>query len=129
MIIEQAVVAMLLANSAVTTLIGTRIFPVAIRQDVTFPSLVYLRLGGERQYTLAGRAGWGNTVIGINCWAREYATARSLADAVRNCLDAQSDGTSTGVQVAAVNDVSDIYDADLDVYGCGVSVQVQYLEA
>lgn len=126
--IEQAVVAMLLADSAITALIGDRVTPVTVRVDAELPSLVYLRLGSERSYTLAGRGGWTSAVIGINAWAHEYAQARSLADAVRNCLDAQDDGTATGVLLATVNDVSDSYDDDLDAFGCGVSVQVRFAE-
>ncbi len=129
MTIETKIVTRLTGYSAVTAVVGTRIFPVVVRQDTALPCVTYRRLSGERDYSLAGRAGWAGARVSLTAWAQDYATARSLADNLRNALDAYSDGTSDGIQIASVLDGADGYDPDVDVFGCSIEVAVAYLEA
>jgi hypothetical protein len=127
--IESKMVDVLLAASGVTAIIGTRIFPVVVKQTTAFPSLVYRRLpGGERTYSLAGSAGWTTVIVAIYAWASDYPTARSLANEVRKALDAYASNTADNIQVASVSDGGDEWIDELAVYGCGVDVTLHYLE-
>lgn len=88
MTIEADLVNVLMASSAVTSLVGNVVFPVVARADTELPAVTYMRMSGERIYTLAGRGGYATVRIGMTAWAREYAQARLVADAVRSpgCL-------------------------------------------
>lgn len=129
MTIEAHVVDVLLADSAVAAIVGTRVFPVVVRKTTDLPGLTYARLGqGERTYSLAGRAGMATTAIGLNACALTYTQARALADAVRDALDAYGDAN---IQVAWVIDGDDDYQAPSDdtiIYVCRVVVNVMYTE-
>lgn len=128
MAIEARLAEVLLANTAVSTLAGDRVFPVAVRSEQDFPALTYRRLAGERNYSLAGRGGWASVLVAIAGWAREYSQARALAEAVRQALDAYGDEEPDGIQVAAVADGEDTYEPDLAVFGCSLNVTLKYLE-
>lgn len=128
MTIETKVVTRLTGYTAITAVVGTRIFPVIVRSDTVLPCITYRRLSGERDYTLAGSLGWAAVRISLTAWAADYATARGLADDMRKALDAYSDGTSDGIQIASVQDGADGYDPDVDVFGCSIEVTVAYAE-
>ena len=128
--IEAKMVDILLADTGVAAIVGTKIFPVVVRQTTSLPSLIYRRLpGGERTYSLAGRGGMTTVIVAIYGWATDYATARSLADAVRDALDAYTSNTSTNIQVASVTDGADDWSDELGAFGCGVEVRLMFLEA
>lgn len=126
--IEKKLVDVLLGDTTVTGLVGTRVFPVVIRDDTALPAITYQRLSGERSYTLSGRSGWATVRVGVSVWAREYAQAREAADAVRNALDAYDSDDPTDIQVATVSDGADTYDADIDVFGCSLDIEIKYQE-
>jgi hypothetical protein len=127
-VIEKKMVAALLANSDVTDLVGDRIFPVVVRSDTDLPAVTYQRTFGERTYSMAGSAGWARVNIAVAGWAREYAQARSIADVVRQTLDAYAGSDADDIQIGRVTDGPDAYDPDLDVFGCSLDVEVQYQE-
>lgn len=129
MTIETKIVARLSAFPAVANAVGTRIFPVVVRGATAFPSVTYTRLPGERTYTLAGRGRWATTRVGLTAWSQDYAAARQLADDMRDALDAYSDGTDDGIQIASVTDGPDGFDNDAEVYGCTIEVAASFLEA
>ena len=127
--IEAKMVDILLADAGVAAIVGTRIFPVVIRQTVAFPSVTYRRLpGGERTYSLSGRAGMTTVSVALYAWALDYATARNLADQVRDALDAYTSNTSTNIQVATVTDGADEWVDELGAYGCGLEARLMFLE-
>jgi len=126
--IEKKMVAVLLDSTTVTNLVGDRIFPVVVRSDGDLPGITYQRTYGERTYTMAGSGGWARVTISLACWARDYSQARSMADAVRLALDAYSGTDSDDIQIGKVTDGADSYDADLDVFGCSLDLEVQYNE-
>lgn len=128
--IEAKMVDILLADAGVAAIVGTRIDPVVVRKMTEFPSLIYRRLpGGERTYSLAGRGGMTTVAVALYGWATDYATARSLADAVRDALDAYTSNATDGIQVASVVDGADEWIDELGAFGCGVETRLSFLEA
>lgn len=126
--IEAKVVEVLLADASVVALVGNRVSPVVLRQEFGMPCIIYQRLAGDREYVLSGPAGWARADIGLTAWANEYAQARATADAVRKALDGYGDDEAGGIEVASVADSADLYEETLDVFGCGVTVSVQWQE-
>lgn len=119
----------LLADAGVAAIVGTRIFPVVVRQNTTLPGLTYRRLpGGERTYSLTGRGGFTSVIVALYAWATDYATARNLADQVRDALDAYTSNGATDIQVASVSDGADDWIDDLGAFGCGLDVTLKFLE-
>ena len=125
--IEKRLVSLLLADTTVATLVGTKIFPVAIRKAVGWPALVYARMAGQPDYTLAGRGEWRTAQIEMVAWAQEYAEARAIAEAVRDLLDAYADDLSEGaIRFISVADGADDYVQELDVFGAVLALTVEY---
>lgn len=127
--IEAKMVDILLADAGVAAIVGTRIDPVVVRQTTSFPSVIYRRLpGGERTYSLAGRGGMTTVTVALYGWATDYATARSLANAIRDALDAYTSSASDGIQVASVTDGADEWIDELGAFGCGVEARLMFME-
>lgn len=126
MIIEQVVVARLLSVPAVAAIVGDRVSPIVLRQTTRDPVLVYQRIYGQRSYSLAAPV-LAETQIQITCWAGDYATARTLADAVRKALDAWASAVDE-VEIALVNDGADTYAEDYDMVGCTVLATIKHQE-
>ena len=125
--LEQRLVAILLANVTLAGLIGTKIFPVAIRQTVGWPALVYARMASQPEYTLAGRGNWRTAQIEMVAWAQEYSQARAVAEAVRDALDAYSDGPTVGpIRWISVADGADDYVMELDVLGASLVLTIEF---
>lgn len=86
--LEQGLVTYLLTRSAVTDLVGSRISPNRVAQGVDqFPRLVYRRISGRHEHTLAGASRECNARLQLTCQAQNYGEAKALAEALRNSLD------------------------------------------
>ena len=110
----------LLADSAVQSLVNSRMYPVILPQGVNYPAISYNQVSNVRERDLCGPAGYAHPRITINAWAESYADVRSLATAVRQRLDGFRGQFSTpdGVRVGSVrldNEIDD-YEQDVSVY-------------
>ena len=103
---EVALVAILTTGSpnAVAALVGVRVYPVVLPQNVTYPAIRYARISTAReQYrllsrTVANKASRQDGRFQIDCYAVTDADARALAAAVRSELDGYS-GTIAGLRI------------------------------
>lgn len=77
----------LVANNAVATLIGTRIYPVIAPATATLPFVTWRRVAVRRQQTLAAPMGMPVTSIEYSIFGLTYEQARDVADAMRSVLD------------------------------------------
>jgi hypothetical protein len=84
--IEDALVARLLAQNAITTLVGTRIYPLLAPQGAAAPYLIYQRISGERVRNFDESNQSAQPRIQIDAYAETYTVARQLAAAVRAAL-------------------------------------------
>lgn len=73
--------------SAISALVGLRIYPQELPQKPTLPALTYNQISAVRVRELAGPAGKARRRIQIDCWASTYKGAHALADAVRQTLE------------------------------------------
>lgn len=81
--IEQTLYAVLKNDSAVSALVGTRIYPLVMPQDGLLPAVVYQRVSTVPITSLDGDSGLDAVRMQSSCWATTYLGARILADAVR----------------------------------------------
>ena len=83
---EQAFVAMILAQAGITSLIGTganaRLYALLLPQKFTRPALTYQVISGPRDYTQDGPDGVITFRIQLDLWADSYADLVTLRDAI-----------------------------------------------
>ena len=85
---EKSLVATLKANTALTALVGTKIFPLIVPQGTALPCISYQRISGMPANTLSGHSGLEEIDLQIDVWAKTYAEAKTIAKAVRAAMPA-----------------------------------------
>lgn len=90
--------ARLQAVSAVTDLVGTRVFPAPLPQGQTLPAVTYQRVSGARESAMGSDTGVAHPRIQVDCWASSYSGVKALATAVRGALQRYS-GTIATVEI------------------------------
>lgn len=98
--IQEGLYATLAADAGVSALVGARVYPVNVPQsDYTdstkFPCVVYNFDGKERQVRFSGTDTLVSARLSIDCYAKTYAQAQAVAEAVRGVLKDYS-GTMVG---------------------------------
>ena len=86
MSIESNIRAALITDSAVSALVGGRVYPVVLGRDATFPAITYTRISGGFLASLSG-TNREHPRIQIDCWAETYAEAKDLSAKVRAAMD------------------------------------------
>lgn len=84
----ESVRAALIANSSVTTAIGTRLFPKQANQDIPFPYAVLDTEHTKVTNTLTGWAGLDICEVSVEIWANSYTDATAFALTCRRSLEA-----------------------------------------
>lgn len=105
--------AALVADSALTALVGTNITANRVEQDAPRPFVVYSQTATEPYRGLDGTLHGRKTVFELQCWADTRAAADAVADAVEAVLDAQHQSATAR---------ADGYDGDLDLEATVLSV-------
>ena len=110
-VVEEALVSVLKAASAVTNICSTRVYPAVVPQKGTIPALTYQRISGPRIRDLDGPDGMATPRFQINCWSTTYKGAFTLSNAVRGVLDNYS-GTVLSVVIhdCALEDEGDMFE-------------------
>lgn len=92
--LPQAVNTRLLAASAVTNLVGTRINWVRRDQGGALPAVVLNAAGGSEDYSLDDNGDIVTSRIRANCLAGSHSTAWAVAEAVGDAL--RDEGSASG---------------------------------
>lgn len=105
--IAQSFYTYLSGNSAVTALVGTRVYPQVIPQPVVLrPAITYYQESGEYIEHLGGRSDLRMAEFEAHCWAPQYLDARNLAEVVDAELTGYRGtfGSHTAESIRKVND-------------------------
>lgn len=110
--IEEAIHDILVTDSSVKA-ITTRCYPSTLPQNPTYPLILYAKVTGERINDLSGPSGMAHPRFQIEAWAETYAAAKSLANAIRVCLNGYR-GTSGTVWIGSflIQSERDIYEPE-----------------
>ena len=92
----------LVGNTSVTSMVGTRIYPLLAPKTAALPFITWRRSGISREHTLAGPMGVPNVSVEVQSFAATYEDVRQLADRVRLVLDGYG-GTVNNVEVKHVS--------------------------
>jgi hypothetical protein len=99
----------LVGSTAVTTLVGTRIYPVLAPASATLPFVTWRRTGIQREQTLRNPMGMPRVTLEYQVYGVTYDQTREVADAMRVVLDGyggQSENTVVE-QVSLENESDD----------------------
>ena len=115
-IIEEAIRDKLLDDSAVSGLVGTRIFANELPQKPTYPALVYEKVDAERDFTMEGPSGFVITTIEIKAYAKSKSGVKDLETKIRQALNGKT-AIVLGVKIQGIflENEGDDFDEDLDL--------------
>lgn len=127
--IEEALFSKLTNESAITDLVGTRVYPLTLPQNPTYPAMTYQQISKVWGKTHQGAGDMGWPRFQFDCYGTSYSAAKGVANALRQTIDGFS-GTVATVDVCAiffVNEVDDFND-EVGVYRVAADYRVIYRE-
>lgn len=106
---ERVLLNALVSSTAVTSVVGTRIYPLLAPASSALPFVVWRRTGIERSQTLGLPVGVPRVSVDYTVIATTYNQAREAADAMRLTLDGYGGSVENTVveQVSLENEVDD----------------------
>lgn len=131
---ERALFRILRVDSDVSSIVSTRIAPLALDQEQDLPAIMY-EIGSSRPYsTLSGASDLISVDFDIYCMAEDYATATDLAERVRQALSGRrenrlipDEGGVASVQILGCTHTNDRTDYATPVDGGRVGVFIRQL--
>lgn len=85
--ILQALRAHLAAQASVTARVGSRIYPLILPQDPTYPAITYSPIGTRRAPTFDGAPSLIGSEIEIDAWGQTLADAETLGGILEGLLE------------------------------------------
>lgn len=127
--VRPAIRTLLINNAAVSAIIGQRVYPNQLPQGVRSPSVVYNRITGRAEYTLAGSGGLLEDLFQIDSIAVDSDSATNLALAVHDALSAFK-GPISGVTVRGIfrQNLRDLFDEAVQLNRMAGDYVVWYAE-
>jgi hypothetical protein len=106
--IEEAVREKTINDAAVKTLIGSRLYPLVIPQDVPLSAVAYQKISAPKTSSHSGASGLVRSRFQFTCASNTYTEVKALSAAVIACWWGWR-GTSAGVRIdgALVDNDSD----------------------
>lgn len=122
--LRPALRAYLLADVAIATIVGARVFATIIPQGVNSASIVVSLISGRGDHHMEGASGLGRSRLQIDAWAPDADVATALGNAVRDRIDGFSGVMGEGaaavtVQGVFLTDERDGYDDEAKLYRLG----------
>lgn len=118
--IETGIFNLLSNEPSITDLVGTRIYPLLLPTNGTFPAVTYQIVGGNSTPTL-DTTGSQKIRLQIDCWSDTYLSAATVRAAVTRFLTNQvatlSDGTFASFLLISP---IDFYASGDELFRCGV---------
>jgi len=119
-ILEPNIFSVLTGDAAVSALVGTRVYPIKLPHEPTYPAITYSRVASEKVNAFDGYKGLEDARIQVDCWASTYAQAKDLAEKV---ISAMINATPFKARVASD---TDLYDDDTGTYRVSVDFYIWY---
>ncbi len=121
MAIEADLFAALTGHAGLSALVGSRVYPLILPQNPTYPAVTYQRISTPMAQVVTGAVAAASTRFQVNVWANTYSSAVNVAAQIRAALLAMTGATVTVHEVLLDNetegwaDESGIYSRILDV--------------
>jgi hypothetical protein len=135
MTINQALTSLVLANTAITNVIGQRFTPAIALDGKILPAATYQRISANHIESFGGSSGLCFARYQVNTLATTAAVAKQLGKLIRVCLHGYV-GTVSGLEIQGITweGDGDLLDASADlesarVYGFRNDFLIHYAEA
>ena len=83
---ETTIYSILVADSNITGLVSTRIYPILAPQNTTFPYIVYRRISGVSINALEGELGTTEGRFQIDAYSTSYAEAKNYVNMLKQVI-------------------------------------------
>jgi len=117
---EAAIYHQLVNTAGLVALVGARIFPVILEQDIDFPAVTYQRLGSSPIHASGSDATLRDVTMGIAVVADQYEDAKNVQAQVEVALTDFSGemGGTGGVQVQRcfIENIAEDFSDDIRAY-------------
>ncbi|HLO41012.1 MAG TPA: DUF3168 domain-containing protein [Phycisphaerales bacterium] len=97
--IESAVRQFLLASTAVTDLVGVRIYPVTLPRAPEYPAVRYAVISKVRDVAFGGYTGLCMARVQVDIFSPQYDQAKAIMDAMRKRLCGDPDSADPAVKL------------------------------
>ena len=132
MYVEHALLKHLLAQSALTTLVGERIYYVNAPQDVETPYIVFFKVSATRERSLTGTSHLVTSRFQFSIFSETYYAAKQIAEQIQLALQDKNNeiiGGTGGVRVSIQYDnEQDLYESEVGLYHVPVEYLIDYNE-
>lgn len=134
MSIKRALYTYLSTHASVTALAGDRVYPEIIPDQVfdavsKRPCVVYRRSSADRRKTFCGTDTLVASSFAVDCYARTYDGAETLAAAVRSALtDFRGDMSGITVKDVALSSDFDLLDLEPGLFRVSLGFDIWHVE-
>ncbi len=133
MFIEEALYSYLSGHAGLTNLVGTRIYPLVMPQNISLPAATFSKVSGPRVHAMQKDAGMAYPRFQVSCWGITYKSTKEVAAQVRAALQdfKGTMGGAGGVVVGGVfiQDENDLYEPGTHVYHVALDFIIWHDEA
>ncbi len=128
-VVEEAIYSRLSTHAGVSALVGSRIYPSLMPQNVTLPALTYIKVAGPRVSAMSIDTGVARPRFQVSCWSQTYSQAKALAAQVRAALQRWR-GTESGVVIQAsfMENEIDLYDNETELHHVALDFEISHEE-
>lgn len=111
--IHGAIVAMLVADTAVSALVSSRIYPVRMPLNVAYPAISIHEISGNEDHVTGHR----HNRYQVSCWSTSFSQVQSLKEAVIDCLQRYK-GVASGNKIKQISfeGSMDLYEEETKIY-------------
>lgn len=114
----------LIADTSITSLVSTRIYPDLLPQSPTYPAITYTEVSMQPVMSFDGPNALQNSRFRLDCWAETRAAAIELAKAARSVMVTNAADFS-----ATILAETPFYEPDLEVYRESLDLSVWQTES
>lgn len=127
--IKRETAARLLATTAITNIVGDKIYRKQLpdNQEYVPPHIIIDGQDKERIYDHDGYSGLSEAFLQISCFSYDPDQADQLAGLVQQCLETWP-AANSNIDAVFVDDENDGYEKDTKVHGTYLFVEISYAE-
>ena len=97
--IAESVRLYLVAKTAITNLIGTRIYPDIVEQNATLPAVSISKISTRHEHTLSDFAGVAHCRLQFDCYSNTRTQANEVAETIRTSGIIKQKGLTHGTDI------------------------------
>lgn len=121
--IEEALRTLLLSDSTVSGLVGTRVYPMQLPLDCTLPAISYSKISSPNNHLIDV----ASPRFQFSCFAEDYLEVQQLKTAVVSALNRYK-GVASGIHIKQIvfQDASDDYEETTGIFHVPVDFKIIY---